>query len=95
MVVMEIMTDGQGMYVCFTHSQLPNKQLAGTDPFMELKTQFQFSKHVVMEGKRMSKPPKCSDSLFEVVTKCWQQDPADRPSFVEVVVLLKDVILVD
>ena len=35
----------------------------------------------VEHGYRMPKMSKCPDSLYELMTKCWDKDPASRPTF--------------
>ncbi|GMT26684.1 hypothetical protein PFISCL1PPCAC_17981, partial [Pristionchus fissidentatus] len=32
-------------------------------------------------GERMEKPDNCSDDLYEIMMKCWENSPADRPPF--------------
>lgn len=34
-------------------------------------------------GYRMPKPRFCSDELYSIMWQCWQQDPASRPTFLE------------
>ncbi|KAK3744361.1 hypothetical protein QZH41_016492 [Actinostola sp. cb2023] len=34
-------------------------------------------------GYRMEKPEMCSDQMYSIMEKCWQQKPSDRPSFTE------------
>ncbi|GMR39698.1 hypothetical protein PMAYCL1PPCAC_09893, partial [Pristionchus mayeri] len=39
-------------------------------------------------GERMVKPDNCSDQLYDIMLKCWSDNPSDRPSFT---VLRKDL----
>uniref|UniRef100_A0A3Q4H572 Tyrosine-protein kinase n=1 Tax=Neolamprologus brichardi TaxID=32507 RepID=A0A3Q4H572_NEOBR len=32
-------------------------------------------------GYRMPKPPNCPDFLYEIMKRCWSNEPADRPDF--------------
>ncbi|RVE71147.1 hypothetical protein OJAV_G00071430 [Oryzias javanicus] len=35
----------------------------------------------VSRGYRMPRPPKCPVSLYDIMLKCWSQEPEDRPDF--------------
>ncbi|XP_015249058.1 PREDICTED: tyrosine-protein kinase HCK [Cyprinodon variegatus] len=35
----------------------------------------------VLEGYRMEAPPKCPSFLYNLMLKCWQEKPEDRPDF--------------
>jgi len=43
----------------------------------------------VLKGTRMEIPQNCPAFLDEIITKCWAQDPADRPGFSEIIDTLK------
>ena len=34
------------------------------------------------QGKRMDKPVSCSEQLFQLMLRCWEEIPARRPDFV-------------
>ncbi len=34
-----------------------------------------------LQNKKLLRPPLCSDSLWEIMNECWQQDPSNRPIF--------------
>ena len=51
--------------VCFRYAGMTNAQVVIT----------------LGEGKRLSKPSKCSDDMFELLLDCWEEAPASRPSF--------------
>lgn len=66
--------------------------LTGKKPFSNLKTNEQILYHVVFKGSR---PEVNKDSkplyLYQLMTKCWNQDPKLRPTFEEIVsILLKE-----
>eukprot|EP01117_Protostelium_nocturnum_P009923 TRINITY_DN3536_c0_g1_i3.p1 TRINITY_DN3536_c0_g1~~TRINITY_DN3536_c0_g1_i3.p1 ORF type:complete len:310 (-),score=102.41 TRINITY_DN3536_c0_g1_i3:31-960(-) len=45
----------------------------------------------VMGGYRLSKPAKCPDEMYDqVMLKCWQQDPKQRPTFSDLYQILLD-----
>lgn len=35
----------------------------------------------VERGYRMSKPSLCPESMYEVMKKCWDKNPQNRPTF--------------
>lgn len=37
------------------------------------------------EGFRMEQPQSCSNELYEIMTRCWGDNPDDRPSFEELI----------
>jgi hypothetical protein len=50
---------------------------------------FSFSNHEtaekVVDGYRLDKPKKCPDDVYTLMRACWDEDPAKRPSFPEIV----------
>lgn len=42
------------------------------------------------KGLRFSKPENMPDPYWELVEKCWKQNPEERPTFEEITELLKD-----
>lgn len=40
---------------------------------------------IAEEGKRLEKPPDCPDRVYEVMHKCWQRLPENRPTFQQLV----------
>jgi serine/threonine protein kinase len=51
----------------------------GALPFETL-TPAQVAMGVVMDKLRLSKPKRCPDAAYEVMTQCWTENAADRPS---------------
>ena len=37
------------------------------------------------DGERMKKPDICPDKVYEIMSKCWEYNPDDRPDFEELV----------
>jgi len=46
-----------------------------------------------LEGKRPPLPPECPPSYAFLIQKCWDQDPAKRPTFKDVKLMLHTVKL--
>ena len=40
--------------------------------------------HVIMERRCLPHPPKCPQPLFDLLGRCWQHEPDDRPRFKEI-----------
>ncbi|KAJ7388683.1 hypothetical protein OS493_036232 [Desmophyllum pertusum] len=36
-------------------------------------------------GYRMERPDMCSDEVYELMCECWNEDPATRPSFSQLI----------
>ncbi|XP_038066662.1 phosphatidylinositol phosphatase PTPRQ-like [Patiria miniata] len=45
----------------------------------------------LLDGYRMPKPDNCADEIYDVMLKCWQQQPSDRPSFSKLVEILEEM----
>lgn len=41
------------------------------------------------QGERERMPSRWPDELRDIISKCWEQDPARRPSFCQILVELK------
>jgi len=39
--------------------------------------------HWLQQGHRMSKPQHVDEKLYGIMTKCWQENPDERPTFTE------------
>ena len=44
----------------------------------------------LLEGKRLNKPSNIPDPYWELIEKCWDNDPYKRPTFDEITEYLKD-----
>ncbi|XP_063593203.1 tyrosine-protein kinase SRK3-like [Penaeus indicus] len=76
----------QGLYTCksdvwsygillhelITHGDIPYPDLNNRETTFE-----------VCNGHRMAKANECPDILYQVMCRCWQEDPGERPSFAE------------
>jgi len=47
--------------------------------------------NLLQEGYRMPKPQHVDDKLYEIMLKCWQNDPDVRPTFSDLKTQLKDM----
>ncbi|XP_038066667.1 angiopoietin-1 receptor-like [Patiria miniata] len=45
----------------------------------------------LLDGYRMPKPENCADEIYDVMLKCWQEQPSKRPSFRKLVEILEDM----
>lgn len=43
-------------------------------------------------GYRMEKPDNCSEELYDLMMKCWREDPQERPQFAELVKTVEDML---
>lgn len=58
-------------------------------PYKQHKQQAYIINGVCNEGLRPPEPKGCPPQLWQLIQRCWQQDPAQRPTFANVVVGLK------
>jgi hypothetical protein len=54
----------------------------GEQPYVG-KTNSETSEYV-LAGNRLSKPERCPEAVFEVMTKCWEEKSKERPTMVDV-----------
>ena len=47
----------------------------------------------IKEGYRLDRPEHCKRELYNVMYYCWDNDPAGRPSFPELVNLAEGLLL--
>ncbi|XP_075719818.1 proto-oncogene tyrosine-protein kinase ROS [Rhinoderma darwinii] len=40
--------------------------------------------HYVRSGQRMDSPDNCPDDIWDIMLKCWAQNPAERPRFAKI-----------
>ncbi len=38
----------------------------------------------MLEGYRLPKPEQCTDEIYVIMRKCWEEHPENRPSFAEI-----------
>ncbi|XP_071830284.1 proto-oncogene tyrosine-protein kinase receptor Ret-like [Apostichopus japonicus] len=47
---------------------------------------------ILKDGYRMSRPEECSEEIYDVMLKCWQDNPTDRPTFVELSEIFENLL---
>jgi serine/threonine protein kinase len=52
----------------------------GTKPYFEFNNQEVIAK-VTKERYRLSKPDDCPEEIYELMLKCWDENPDNRPGF--------------
>ncbi|XP_014844784.1 PREDICTED: non-receptor tyrosine-protein kinase TNK1 [Poecilia mexicana] len=72
---------GVTMWEMFTYCDEPWFGLSGRQILLR----------VEQEGERLEKPPDCPQELYVVMRKCWAVNPADRPSFADLIKMLAEV----
>ena len=86
MVTIEVYREWSEIHV---HSVLiiapPTQVLTGEVPFSSLKTNWTVVQ-AVLRGDRPSRPehPSCTDGLWSLIQRCWDEDPGLRPEIPEV-----------
>ncbi len=50
---------------------------------------------VAHETYRLPIPEQCPAILSQLITKCWSDDPEERPRFKEIVIILEEKLVVD
>lgn len=58
------------LYEIITYGGIPYPAYSNTETYEQ-----------VTRGYRMPRPPKCSQFLYNIMEKCWSEDPKDRPDF--------------
>ncbi|XP_071819476.1 uncharacterized protein [Apostichopus japonicus] len=53
----------------------------GGSPYPGMALRFLVNK--LREGYRMEKAEHCPDDIYQLMLRCWQEDPADRPKFID------------
>ncbi|XP_046674803.1 uncharacterized protein LOC124363590 [Homalodisca vitripennis] len=48
--------------------------------------------HLLRAGYRMEQPHTCTDSLYELMVSCWNEDPIERPPFWQITARLEKIM---
>lgn len=46
----------------------------------------------VLEGYRMPSPENCPSEIYTIMTKCWNENPKERPTMDQIVLQIKSVL---
>ena len=46
----------------------------------------------VPKGYRMNAPVNCPPNVYDLMNKCWEHYPKDRPSFKEILTILNKIL---
>jgi len=65
-------------------------ETGGADPYPEIQAKDLLQS--IQTGHRMEKPGTCSDVVYDLMTKCWQTTPSDRPKFSELCMVLDTLV---
>jgi len=78
---------------CSPNVCIPHKVFTGVPPFSEFATPVVISK--IMDGERPARPEaqELTDSMWDMVIQCWDQDPARRPTMTEVIGHLRELLV--
>jgi len=69
---------GVVLYEVFTRGRAPYIGMSNNDVVQM----------VIDEGYRMPKPKEVSEDIYDIMMKCWQTKPEDRPDFKTIIELL-------
>ncbi|XP_078348199.1 fibroblast growth factor receptor 4-like [Oculina patagonica] len=78
----DVWSFGVVLWEIVTLGELPYKNVKGV---VELHDMLQ-------DGVRLQKPPHCSDELYNIMLRCWEKSPDDRPNFGDLHEMLKDIL---
>ncbi|XP_041351052.1 uncharacterized protein LOC121370023 [Gigantopelta aegis] len=51
--------------------------------------------YVLINGYRMDKPSNCSDELYFIMRKCWEERPQERPCFTQLRLMVEELLTQD
>ncbi|KAL0268767.1 UNVERIFIED_CONTAM: hypothetical protein PYX00_010583 [Menopon gallinae] len=68
----DVWSFGVTLWEMFSFGQQPYGDMKGTEAI-----------RFVEEGERLSQPEKCPDEVYRIMERCWNVDPAKRPTFAQ------------
>ena len=51
----------------------------GANPYSDLTVDQHFV--FLRDGKRLQRPPNCSQEIYSIMLQCWNEEPLNRPAF--------------
>ncbi|PRP74860.1 tyrosine-protein kinase Fps85D-like isoform 2 [Planoprotostelium fungivorum] len=66
----------------------------GRTPYWELSSNKEVLHHVVEEKKTLLQPFRCPDELFSILSRCWEYEPPNRPSFRDIYTQMRELYTV-
>ncbi|XP_077985357.1 tyrosine kinase receptor Cad96Ca-like [Glandiceps talaboti] len=63
----------------------------GNDPYPEMTVKDVL--YELQQGYRMPKPSHCSVQMYSLMADCWDEDPSERPSFIEITNRIENEII--
>ncbi len=66
----DVWSFGVVLWELFSQGQKPFQGLSGAETVQHLRT-----------GNRMERPQACTENVYDIMLRCWDMDPASRPSF--------------
>lgn len=54
----------------------------GAFPYKELSNERVIAH--ILRGGRLERPETCTDQVYELMQKCWRENPDDRPTFADI-----------
>lgn len=46
----------------------------------------------ILAGYRMDKPNDCPADVYEIMKKCWEEEPEKRPTFAQIIEMIEQVL---
>lgn len=68
-----------------------NKHCKPYSEYNDIKYDYQIIFQVAHNQRRPTIPPECPSKVKQIIEKCWSQDPEERPTAAELLVLLKNI----
>ncbi|XP_078612992.1 tyrosine-protein kinase HTK16-like isoform X1 [Branchiostoma floridae x Branchiostoma japonicum] len=67
----DVWSYGVTLWEMFSYGQQPYGDMTGA----------QVIQFIEEEGKRLSKPDKCPEKVYQIMLRCWSYEPSQRPTF--------------
>uniref|UniRef100_T1IN98 non-specific protein-tyrosine kinase n=1 Tax=Strigamia maritima TaxID=126957 RepID=T1IN98_STRMM len=75
----DVWSYGITLWEMYTYGKTPYGEMTGVQVIEFLE-----------DGKRLSKPDRCPDNVFQLVLQCWSYEPESRPTFKQLNVIFMD-----